>query len=364
MTTDYSEILKKMDSIDPVNYSRNRNFIDGSVSKLSPYISRGVISTKFVFQYLIKKGYEFSKIEKFIQELCWRDYWQLIWVEKKILINKDLKKEQQGVDNYLLSDSIIKASTGIKAIDDSIMDLYSDGYMHNHLRMYVSSLACNIAKSHWKNPAKWMYYYLLDADWGSNALSWQWVCGSNSNKKYYANQDNINKYCYTDQKNTFLDIDYSQFESLEIPLDLKETVDPNLETKLPDTKDLIIDGELPTLIYNFYNLDPLWRKEEECNRILLLEPEIFENYPISKKSIEFMIALSKNINKIQIHVGSFTHLIKDYNLKSIIFKEHPLNAHYKGVEDNRDWMFENKDNLNSFFSYWNKSKKIYKKSLL
>ena len=58
-----------------------------------------------------------------------------------------------------------------------------------------------------------------------------------------------------------------------------------------------------------------------------------------------MIALSKNINKIQIHVGSFTHLIKDYNLKSIIFKEHPLNAHYKGVEDNRDWMFENKDNL-------------------
>ena len=85
MTTDYSEILKKMDSIDPVNYSRNRNFIDGSVSKLSPYISRGVISTKFVFQYLIKKGYEFSKIEKFIQELCWRDYWQLIWVEKKNL---------------------------------------------------------------------------------------------------------------------------------------------------------------------------------------------------------------------------------------------------------------------------------------
>ena len=55
-----------MDSIDPVNYSRNRNFIDGSVSKLSPYISRGVISTKFVFQYLIKKGYEFSKIEKFL----------------------------------------------------------------------------------------------------------------------------------------------------------------------------------------------------------------------------------------------------------------------------------------------------------
>jgi deoxyribodipyrimidine photo-lyase len=85
MILDYSKIINKLNNLDLSNYSRNRNFIDGSVSKLSPYISRGVISTKFVFQYLIKKGYEFSKIEKFIQELCWRDYWQLIWVEKKNL---------------------------------------------------------------------------------------------------------------------------------------------------------------------------------------------------------------------------------------------------------------------------------------
>jgi hypothetical protein len=38
MKTDYNEILKKIDLIDPINYSINRNFIDGSVSKLSPYI--------------------------------------------------------------------------------------------------------------------------------------------------------------------------------------------------------------------------------------------------------------------------------------------------------------------------------------
>ena len=65
MKTDYSEILKKIDLIDPINYSRNRNFIDGSVSKLSPYISRGVISTKIIFDFLMKKQYNFSKIEKF-----------------------------------------------------------------------------------------------------------------------------------------------------------------------------------------------------------------------------------------------------------------------------------------------------------
>ena len=53
MTLDYNKILDKINLIDPVKYSRNRNFIDGSVSMLSPYISRGVISTKIIFNTLI-----------------------------------------------------------------------------------------------------------------------------------------------------------------------------------------------------------------------------------------------------------------------------------------------------------------------
>ena len=78
MLTDFSQILQKLDLIKAVEYAKNRNFIDGDVSKLSPYISRGVISTKQVFEYVMAQGYPFYKIEKFIQELTWRDYWQQI----------------------------------------------------------------------------------------------------------------------------------------------------------------------------------------------------------------------------------------------------------------------------------------------
>ena len=42
----------KIDQINPIKYARDRNFTDGSVSNLSPYISRGVISTKFVYDFL------------------------------------------------------------------------------------------------------------------------------------------------------------------------------------------------------------------------------------------------------------------------------------------------------------------------
>ena len=142
--------------------------------------------------------------------------------------------------------------------------------------MYIASLCCNVAKSHWKLPAQWMYYYLLDGDWGSNALSWQWICGSNSHKLYYANQNNINKYCHTTQKNTFLDIEYHQFNDLNIPKELTELKDIKLTTHLPKmTEEIIIDINKPTLIYNFYNLDPKWKVNVDANRILLIEPVCF-----------------------------------------------------------------------------------------
>ena len=257
--TDLASILERVEGIDPIKYGKSRNFIDGSVTYLSPYISRGVISTKQVFESVLKRGFDPNSIEKFIQELAWRDYWQQIWIHKGEQINSDLRHSQEPVNHYKMVKSIEEAATGILAIDEAIDELYETGYMHNHIRMYLAAIAGNVGRAHWFSPAKWMYYNLLDGDWGSNAWSWQWVSGSNSNKKYFANQENINKDCYTKQKDTFLDVNYSEFDNLEIPEQLKETVDLNLKTDLPKSDDLIIDYNSPTLIYNYYNLYPKWR---------------------------------------------------------------------------------------------------------
>ena len=37
--TDYTTILERIDAIDPLKYGKTRNFVDGDVSYLSPYIS-------------------------------------------------------------------------------------------------------------------------------------------------------------------------------------------------------------------------------------------------------------------------------------------------------------------------------------
>lgn len=361
--TDYDCILKKLDQVDPVQYGKTRNYVNGAVTYLSPYISRGVISTRQVLESVLKKGYKIPEIETFVRELCWRDYFQRVGQAKDL--NNEIKKLQQPVFNDEIPASVLNATTGIQGIDTAINELYQTGYMHNHCRMYTASLVCNIAKSHWHNPAQWMYYHLLDGDWASNACSWQWVAGANSNKKYYANQENINKYTYTNQANTFLDSSYEALEHIETPATLSFTQKFLPEIILPSISSVTIDTALPVFIYNYYNLDPLWHKDEPGNRILLIDPVFFSQYPVNKYCIDFMLALSKNITGIQVYTGSITTFNEEYKAENIFYKEHPLNAGYSGTEEPRDWITDEVTGyFPSFFSYWKKVEKhLYKLNL-
>ena len=362
--TAYSEILKQIEAIDPIAYGKTRNFGDGAVTRLSPYISRGLISTKMLMTHILAKDVPFYQVEKLVQELAWRDYWQQIWKVKGDKINSDFKRQQPEVKHFEIPQNLTEAQTGISAIDAGIRELKTTGYMHNHIRMYVAAIACNNAKSHWKVPAKWLFYYLLDADWASNALSWQWVAGSNSNKQYIANQDNINKYFKSNDKNTFLDLSYEEIANMSCPEHLRKTHSLHLKTTLPKSENFEIDKQLPTLIYNEYNLDPLWRKEEAVNSVLLLEPSRFEAYPMSDKTITFLLDLGKNIEGLKIFTGSFQEFTKAHTPKELIYKEHPLNVNYSGTEDSRDWMFSVEGYHSSFFQFWKKCKKEMKQDVL
>ncbi|MFK7784103.1 MAG: FAD-binding domain-containing protein [Crocinitomicaceae bacterium] len=353
--TDISSILERVDQISPRKYARTRNFQNGAVTRLSPYISRGVISTQFVFNQFLEKGFEIKSVEKFYQELAWRDYWQRKWQALGNGINSDLSAPFYEPKHDQIPSAILSSSTGINAMDVALDELYDTGYMHNHMRMYVAGTICPIGKSHWHLPAKWMYYHLLDADWASNALSWQWVSGTSRNRIYIANQENINKYWNDTQRNTFLDRPYAELPPQEIPSELQKTESLQLKTELSSHRGIEINLSLPTLVYNNYNLDPFWKAEQEANRILLLEPEHFAQYPMSSKTIDFILDLSKNIEGIQLFVGSFSELEAALGESLIYFKEHPLNDHYRGVEEERDWMFpEVTAATGSFFSYWKK----------
>lgn len=351
--TKREDIEQLIHAINPTKYASSRNYINGAVTYLSPYISRGIISTRMVFDYLKSKQHTWHEVEKLIQELAWRDYFQHMWNRLGERINEDIKQPQYPIRNQQVPLGLIHTETGVLGIDQGILNLMNSGYMHNHQRMYTASLACNVAHCHWLEPARWMYYYLLDADWASNACSWQWVAGSFSSKKYYANQENINRYCGTEQFGTYLDISYEELPNISIPGQLTKCDLPELRTKLsPTSINHPINKDLPTLLYNWYNLDYNWHVNLEANRILILEPKIFEKYPISEKSMQFMLEISKNIPNLNIFCGSFDELKKEFGLSSFIYKQHPLND-YEGIEEQRQYLTERPTkNFNSFFGFW------------
>jgi deoxyribodipyrimidine photo-lyase len=354
------DILERIKQIDPVRYARSRNFHDGNITMLSPYISRGVITVKDVFDSLVERGLKAEDCESLVKELCWREYFQLVWENKGDAMFHDLHREPPQAKRRGMPISIEKACTGITAIDHAIGNFYETGYLHNHMRMYLAMLACNVGKCHWELPSKWMYYHLLDADAASNTCSWQWVSGAFSHKCYIANQENINRYFGTTQRGSFLDVTYAELEALETPAILQSTSDGELKTVLPKTDPIKLRDNLPVFVYHFYHLDPDWHSGEEANRILLLEPAFFERFPSSEKVMSFVFELAKQIPGLQIMNGTFDELKALCGRQPIHYIEHPAYSHYSGHAEKRKKIFpEISGYYPSFSRYWKLAEPLF-----
>lgn len=358
----YEEIIQRVEEIQPALYAKTRNFIDGKVSRLSPYISRGVVSLPMIMRSVLQKHKRYE-CEKFIQELAWREYWQRTWEAKGDAIFSDLKRPQEGVEHNHVPVALMEARTGITVIDKQIKHLQETGYIHNHIRMYIASIACNIGKAHWWQPARWMYYHLLDGDLASNSLSWQWVAGSNATKKYYCNQDNVNHYTKTNQTGTFLDYSYEELPGIPVPEALQEKSLPLLTTALPAGSLEATDAQ-KVFVYNSYNMDPLWRKDEKGLRVLLMEPAHFAEFPVSPVVLRFIMDISGMIPGILVFSGSFHELKARFPEAIFHYKKHPLTTHYSGHADEPDYMFPGVSGYYpSFMSYWKQCEKQWKKMM-
>jgi deoxyribodipyrimidine photo-lyase len=387
------KVASLLAAIDVKRYGKTRNYVSGSVSELGPYVSRGVISTRMVWAYLLQRGHSFEEMFGFVQQLAWRDFFQRVWQGLGDGINVDIRREQEGVLHRVFPAAIAAGNTGIEGIDVGIQRLLLTGYMHNHLRMYTAFLTANLAGAHWRLPAQWMYAHLLDGDWGSNALSWQWVSGTFSNKKYIANQENINRYTNTNQGGTYLDVEYEKLAEEPVPEVLKPTLQAagalpfsecdatslqlavakyglplfglgssmkdNTMLEIASLENQVVGNRI--VIHNYYQLDPLFQSSLPGTRLLLLEPSVFERYPIASHCIDFMLALAMEIPNVQVFVGEFDDLVGalgPFGHVEIVYQEHPLNQHYRGNEIPRDWLApEVEGSFPSFFSYWKKVEK-------
>jgi deoxyribodipyrimidine photo-lyase len=179
----------------PADYARTRNFVNGAVTGLSPYITHGMVSLPEVLAGVLKQHF-LDTSHKFVFELGWRDYFRHVWQHRGAGILQSLHEGVLPEAAYAaaLPDDIRQARTGVPAMDGAVRTLYATGMLHNHARMWLASYVVHLRKVHWRVGADWLYAHLLDGDLASNHLSWQWVAGTGSNKPYLFNADNVARY--------------------------------------------------------------------------------------------------------------------------------------------------------------------------
>lgn len=147
-------------------------------SQLSPNLHFGEISPAQVWHRLNKAG---AGLETFRSELGWRDFTTGViarapdyatengrdafdrfpWRKSK----PDLRAWQQG-------------RTGYPIVDAGMRQLWAIGWMHNRVRMIAASFLIKHLLIDWREGERWFWDTLVDADYGNNAVNWQWVAGT------------------------------------------------------------------------------------------------------------------------------------------------------------------------------------------
>ncbi len=206
--------LARAAAIEPARYARTRNFLSGEVTRLSPYITHGLISIPELLESIHARR-ALTRDDKLAFEFGWREYFHHVWQQLGEQIWREPHAPPASRYADVLPDDIRTASTGVAIIDQQVRELYRAGYLHNHARMWIASYVVHIRKVNWQAGARWMYSHLLDGDLASNTLSWQWVAGTWTGKPYLFNADNVARYAPgVDCSGSMIDATYEMLDAM------------------------------------------------------------------------------------------------------------------------------------------------------
>jgi deoxyribodipyrimidine photo-lyase len=183
------------DALEPRKYAASRNFLNGAVTRLSPYIRHGVVTLDALRQLALERVSRTADAYKFVQELAWRDYWRRLFAVWGDGVWQDREEYKTGWRTEEYADELPEDLTqGLACMDAFARELRETGYLHNHARMWVAAYVVHWRRVKWQAGARWFLTHLLDGDPASNNLSWQWVASTFASKPYFFNRENLEKY--------------------------------------------------------------------------------------------------------------------------------------------------------------------------
>ena len=350
-----------------LKYDQLRNYDFGptkrdNVSGLSPFFSHRILFEYHLIDKILQM-HQYSRVEKFIQEIFWRIYWKG-WMEIRPSVWDNFLEGLNRIKfNKKDYENAINARTKLSCFNDWVIELKEYNYLHNHTRMWFASIWIFTLELPWQLGAEFFMQHLYDGDAASNTLGWRWVAGVQTQGKHYlASEWNIKKFT----NNRFNDIKLNENAPPKVSKKTYSIIkqDFNNPPNIEDKNLLIFENNLAFETTDFQNNKfkkiylisnnnknrsiKLSEKVEKFKSLLIIDQE----QRLKDNSIDYeLIDISeiKNINEPIIglypNVGENLDYINSNNIK--------LDFLYRKL-DQYSWQYCNK----GFFNFKNYIPKI------
>ncbi len=317
-----AEGLRRLTQMQPVAYGKNRNFLDGQVTRLSPYLRHGCLNLGEAIH--ATKKLASSGADKLLFEFAWRDYWRKVWYANGHAIDSDMEPEKVRLRRLAVSDDLQAATTGLPCMDHFVQTLKRTGYLHNHARMWLASYMVHWRGVDWRKGASWMQRLLLDGDQASNNLSWQWVASTFGSKPYFFNKENLSKYsanqfCQNCQAACPFDDSYEAlsdrlFEPSSAPVKIYKK--PMLR---PSPK---ISGQHAIVLFH----DEMLSSENACyampqKKVFVFDPDLQYGWALHR--LQFIADCLVEMPEVEVWVGRTSNVLAALGVASLITQNTP-----------------------------------------
>jgi deoxyribodipyrimidine photo-lyase len=163
-----------IDIIEKYDQTRDIPSIRGT-SRLSLHLRFGTVSIRELTKIALVKN------EKWLNELIWRDFYQMIIWHFPHSVEGSFKPQYDRLE-WINDDGDFekwcKGKTGYPIVDAGMRELNATGFMHNRVRMIVASFLTKHLLIDWRWGERYFAEKLLDFELASNIGGWQWAAGS------------------------------------------------------------------------------------------------------------------------------------------------------------------------------------------
>ena len=172
--TEIAQCNIRNEIIESYHLTRDNPAIDGT-SRLSAALRFGTISIRKLALYAQQHN------SVFLNELIWRDFYQMILFYFPHCEFSAFKPAYEGIE-WLNKESEFErwcnGETGYPMVDAAMHQLNATGWMHNRCRMITASFLCKHLLVDWRWGETYFASKLIDFETASNNGGWQWSSGS------------------------------------------------------------------------------------------------------------------------------------------------------------------------------------------